>query len=250
MSIVQEINCSHCGAPIPFEPGEILATCKYCGYTVVVKTGKDFTFAHSMLPNNYSPEEIEAPIRNWMRSGFLKPSDLAKSKIVEKVLIYLPFWVVSMELESIYEGLFERITPAIVKKGSIKKKYDWLVVARRASEFPTREYDVPLKGKIPYDFRRIEAFAKLLNSEIDKQDAIDIAKQEVEAHHQFLVQEDVDRIITIKNDSEIDQTVYIHCPIWFIKYEYKSKLYNLFVDGSSGTVIKGDIPPTDFGLFS
>jgi hypothetical protein len=155
-----------------------------------------------------------------------------------------------MELESFYEGVFERITPAIVKKGSIKKKYDWLVVARRASEFPTREYDVPLKGKIPYDFRRIEAFAKLLNSEIDKQDAIDIAKQEVEAHHRFLAQEDVDRIITIKNDSEIDQTVYMHCPIWFIKYRYKSKLYNLLVDGSSGTVIKGDIPTTDFGLFS
>jgi hypothetical protein len=44
--------------------------------------------------------------------------------------------------------------------------------------------------------------------------------------------------------------VYMHCPIWFIKYRYKSKLYNLLVDGSSGTVIKGDIPTTDFGLFS
>ncbi|MGC9346197.1 MAG: hypothetical protein ACP5ER_05355, partial [Candidatus Bathyarchaeales archaeon] len=154
MSLVQEIRCSHCGAPIPFEPGEIIATCKYCGYTIVIETGKVFTFEHSMLLNMYDPAQIEESIKNWMRAGFLKPSDLAKkSKITEKTLIYLPFWVVSVEAESDYKGIFERITPPVVKEGKIEKRYDWLVLARRATEFPTREYDVPLKGKIPYDFR-------------------------------------------------------------------------------------------------
>lgn len=250
MSIVQEITCSHCGAPISFEPGEIMATCKYCGYTVVIETGKAFTFEHSMLQNKYDLTEIEETIKNWMRAGFLKPSDLArKSKITEKTLIYLPFWVVSVEAESDYKGIFERITPAVVKEGKIEKKYDWLVLARKATKFPTREYDVPLTGKVAYDFRKIEAFAKVLNSEIEKNEAAERAKQQVEEHHRYLAQQDVDRIIEMKNEIKIDQTVYLHAPVWFVKYEYKGKTYQLLIDGATGTVIKGDIPSTGFGIF-
>ncbi len=250
MSIIQEISCSHCGAPISFEPGEIIATCKYCGYTVVIETGKAFTFEHSMLQNKYDPTKIEEPIRNWMHAGFLKPSDLArKSKITENILLYLPFWVMSVEAESDYKGIFERITPAVVKEGKIEKKYDWLVLARKATEFPTREYDVPLTGKVAYDFRKIEAFAKVLNSEIEKNEAVELAKQQVEEHHRFLAQQDVDRIIEMKNEIKIDQTVYLHAPVWFVKYEYKGKAYQLLIDGATGMVIKGDIPSAGFGIF-
>jgi DNA-directed RNA polymerase subunit RPC12/RpoP len=245
MSIVQEIRCSNCGAPISFEPGEIIATCKYCGYTVVIETGKAFTFEHSMLPNKYNPQQIEEPIKSWMSSGFLKPSDLArKSKITEKTLTYIPFWIVTAEVETTYKGVFERITPPVVKEGQIKKKYDWLVLARKATEFPTREYDVPLEGKIPYDFAKIEGYAKTLNSEIDKDEAVEKAKQEIEGHHQYLAQQDVDRIIEIRNEIKVNQTVYLHAPIWFIKYEYKGKTYTLMIDGATGTAIKGDIPTT------
>jgi DNA-directed RNA polymerase subunit RPC12/RpoP len=250
MSIIQEITCSHCGAPISFEPGETIATCKYCGYTVVIETGKAFSFEHSMLQNKYDPTKIEETIKNWMRAGFVKPSDLAKkSKIMEKTLIYVPFWVVSVEAESDYKGIFERITPAVVKEGKIEKNYDWLVLARKATEFPTREYDVPLTGKVAYDFRKIEAFAKVLNSEIEKNEALELAKQQIEEHHRYLAQQDADRIIEMKNEMKINQTVYLHAPIWFLKYEYKGKTYQLLIDGATGTVIKGDIPSTGFGIF-
>lgn len=250
MAIVEKLSCSHCGAPISFEPGEIVATCRYCGYTVVIETGKAFTFEHSMLLNKYDAMQIEESIKSWMRAGFLKPSDLAKkSRIIEKNLVYLPFWIVMAEIETTYKGIFERITPAVVKEGRIEKKYNWLVLARKASNFPTREYDVPLEGKIPYDFRKIESFAKVLNSEIDKSDAVNQAKQEIIEHHQHLIQQDVDRIIETKNEIKLGQTVYLHAPIWFIKYEYKGKAYNLWVDGATGATIKGDIPPAEFGIF-
>ncbi|MEM2117678.1 MAG: PepSY domain-containing protein [Candidatus Bathyarchaeia archaeon] len=249
MSIVETISCSHCGAPISFKPGEIIATCRYCGYTVVIQTGKAFTFEHSMLLNEYDQTQIEEAIRNWMRSGFLKPPDLArKSKLTEKALMYVPFWVVTAKVETTYKGIFERIAPPIVKEGRIKKEYDWLVLARKATEFPTREYDVPLEGKVPYDFRRIEDFAKTLNSEIDKDEAIERAKQEIEEHHRHLAMQDVDKVIEMKSEIKINQTVYLHAPIWFIKYDYEGKTYQLYVDGATGTVIKGDIPPTKFGI--
>jgi len=249
MTIVEEIKCPHCGAPIKFNPGEILATCQYCGYTVVIETGKPFVFEHSMLLNEYDEVAVEKLVKEWMASGFLKPGDLAKrSKIVEKELVYLPFWVVPVTAKTTYKGIFERLSPPVVKEGKIEKKYSWLVLARKASEFPTREYDVPLDGKIPYDFRRIERYAKVLNSEIDENEALNIAKQEIEAHHEFLAKQDVDRIIEIKTEFEFGDAVYLHAPIWFITYEYKGERYKIFLDGATGTVIKGDIPPTDFSI--
>ena len=249
MGIVDEIKCSHCGAPIAFEPGEILATCKYCGFTIVIETGQTFSYEHSLLLNKYDPVQVEEQVRSWMREGFLKPSDLAKkSKITEKQLVYLPFWVVSVEAKSSYKGIFERITPAVTKEGIIEKEYDWLVLARKGTEFPTRDYDVPLEGKIVYDFRRIEGFAQVFNSEVDKADAEEQAKVEIENNHRFLAQQDVDKIVEITTETKIEETVYLHAPIWFIKYDYKGKVYQLIIDGATGTVIKGDIPAKGFGI--
>jgi hypothetical protein len=250
MVVAEGIRCSHCGAPVEFTPGEIVATCKYCGFTTVVETGQVFNFEHSLLLNRYDETQIEESIRDWMRSGFLKPSDLAKkARITEKSLVYLPFWVVSIEAKSTYKGIFERITPSIVKEGTIEKEYNWLVLAREATEFPTREYDVPLEGKTPYDFRQIEGFAQILNSEIEKDEATELAKQQIEAHHRFLLQQDVDKIVEMKTDFNVKQAVYLHAPIWFIKYEYRGESYQLLIDGATGMVVKGEIPQKGFGIF-
>jgi len=202
-----------------------------------------------MILNEYDPSQAEGLLRNWMRSGFLKPGNLAKSsKILEKSLVYLPFWVVPVTAISEYRGVFERLVPPVVKEGRIEKKYSWLVLARKAAEFPTREYDVPLEGKIPYDFRKIERFAKVLNSEMDELEAVELAKQQIEGHHQFLAKQDVDKIIEMKSQISMGDAVYLHAPIWFITYEYKGERYNIILDGATGAVIKGDIPATRFGL--
>ena len=249
MAVAQEIRCSHCGAPIKFNPGEIIATCPYCGFTQVIETGKAFVFEHSMILNKFDTASVEAPIREWMKSGFVKPHDLAKSKIVEKNLVYLPFWIVPAKVTTTYKGVFERITPPVVKDGKVEKEYNWLVLARKATEFPTKEYEVPLEGKISYDFRKVEGFAKVLNSELQQFEAVEKAKQEIEQLHEFLIKEDVDKIIEAKTDFSVKDVVYLHAPVWFITYEYKHEQYKLFLDGATGTVIKGDIPSIDVGLF-
>jgi hypothetical protein len=246
-TVAQSIRCSHCGAPVEFNPGEIIATCKYCGFTTVIETGQAFTFEHSLILNSFNPASVETPAKEWMTGGFLKPSDLArKAKFTGKNLVYLPFWLVSVEAKSIYKGIFERISPAIVKEGTLSKEYDWLVLAREAAEFPTREYEVPLQGKIPFDFRSIEAFAKLLNSELGREEAIELTRTQIDGHHRFLLQQDVDKIIEIKTEVTLDQMIYLHAPIWFLKYQYKGDEYQLILDGATGAAVKGDIPTARF----
>jgi len=64
-----------------------------------------------------------------------------------------------------------------------------------------------------------------------------------------LAQQDVDRIIEMKNKIKEAQAVYLYAPIWFVKCEYKGEIYNLWLDGVTGTVIRGDIPTAKFGIF-
>jgi hypothetical protein len=247
MAVAQNIRCSHCGAPVEFKPGELIATCKYCGFTTVIETGAPFNFEHSLLLNKYDQNQTDTLIRDWMRSGFMKPGDLAKkSKILEKNLVYLPFWVVSVEAKTTYKGVFERISPPIVKDGKIEKEYNWLVLAREAAGFPAREYDVPLEGKIPFDFRKIEGFAKVLNSEITRDEALELAKQQIEELHRFLLKQEVDKIVEIYTSINVKQAVYLHAPVWFVKYEYKGQAYQLILDGAAGMALKGDIPSSKF----
>jgi hypothetical protein len=247
MAVAENIRCSHCGGPVDFKPGELIATCKYCGFTTVIETGAPFKFEHSLLLNKYDLAQTDKLIKGWMRSGFMKPSDLArKSKIFEKDLVYLPFWIVSVEAETSYKGVFERISPPIVKDGKIQKEYNWVVLAREASGFPTREYDIPLEGKIPYDFRKIEDFAKVFNSEITREEALKLTKQQIEALHRYLLKQNVDKIIEIYTEINMKQAIYLHAPVWFVKYEYKGNTYQLILDGAAGMVLKGDIPSSSF----
>lgn len=250
MSIIQKIICSHCGAPIQFKPGEIITTCRYCGFTQVIETGKSFNFEHSMLQSKYDMDHIEDVVRKWMKTGFTKPGDLAKrSQVIERNLFYLPFWILDVEASSAFKGIFERLTPHITKEGKIEKHYHWLVLARKAAQFPTRAYDVPLEGKIPYDFRKVEGYAKVLNSEMGKSEALEKTRQQIEEHHQFLAKQEVDKIIEVTTNFKFGDAVYLHAPIWFIVYEYKKEDYQIILDGANGFVIKADMPAFGFGLF-
>ena len=47
---------------------------------------------------------------------------------------------------------------------------------------------------------------------------------------------------------DIEKPTYLHAPLWFIQYEYKGKNFNAIIDGSSGSVVRADIPQTDFKM--
>jgi hypothetical protein len=87
-----------------------------------------------------------------------------------------------------------------------------------------------------------------LNSEVDRDYALELARTKIETQHSFLLQQDVDKIIETKTELELKQMVYLHAPIWFIKYEYKDNLFQLLIDAATGTALKGDIPSAKFGL--
>jgi len=247
--IVKEISCTHCGGPLSIKPGEILVTCKYCGFTSLIETGKPFEFEHSLIVNEYASAQVAESVKRWMGGSFAAPRDLAsKATVVESELFYLPFWVIVTEASSHCKGIFERISPPVTKEWDTQNNYSWLVLARRGSDFPTRSYEMPLEAKIPYDFTKIDGSAKVLNAELDVNEATEIAQREISNLHEFLAKDSVDKIIEMNTDFNVKSTLYLHSPIWFVNYAYKKQRYRILIDGATGEVIKGDLPPPEFKL--
>ena len=247
--IVSEIKCPNCGAQLNVSPGELVATCRYCGYTSVLGANVPFQLEHSLILNNFDQNRVTQDLQNWMRSGFMKPGDLAKkSRVSLMELRYLPFWLVPLRATSTYEGVIERISPPTQRKGVIQNDYDWLVLGRKGAEFPTRDYKVPSEGKIPFNFAKIESTAKFLNSEVDSTEAVQHAKDEVESNQRFLLRQEVDQVTKFDTTFNVERPTYIHAPLWFIQYDYKGQNYSAIIDGSNGSMIRGDIPHVDFKM--
>jgi hypothetical protein len=184
-----------------------------------------------------------------MASSFIASKDLQKkSTLAEQNLTYLPIWVVSAEAQTHYKGIIERIAPPVQQEGDISDEYDWLVLARRQTDFPTRSYHLSLAGKIPFDAARIESGAKVLNSEVDADEATTQARDEIEHLHEYLAKEKIDRVEDIKTTFKVTSNFYLHAPVWFVTYVYKNSRYQVLLDGSSSAIIKGDMPSSDFKL--
>jgi hypothetical protein len=249
VAVTNQISCSHCGAPLPVQPGEILITCSYCGFTSVVETGQAFEFEHSLILNTVAADQVFLMLESWMKNSFIAPKDLSKkSSLTERSLVYLPFWVVSGEASSHYKGIFERVAPAAEKEGDITNHYDWMILARTQTDFPTRSYHLSLEGKIPFEATKIEKNAKVLNSEMTSQDAAQRARDEISNLHQFLAKDKADRIIDIKTNFDVSGTYYLHAPVWFLGYDYRGKRFQVIMDGASGQTITGDLPGENFNL--
>jgi len=122
------------------------------------------------------------------------------------------------------------------------------VLARRRSDFPTRAYHLSVEGKIPFEATKIDRGAKVLNSEMETQEAVQQARDEIENLHEYLSKQKIDRIIDIETKLDVSGTFYLHTPIWFVNYSYKNSRYVVLMDGSTGEVIKGDLPSEDFKL--
>lgn len=241
VEIVEKVDCPGCGAPLKIAAGEIVVTCEYCGTAVNLKAEKPFVLSHSIIPNNYTQQEIEEKVKAWMQSGFAMPATLARKARFKKTrLVFLPFYSITAHAVTDYKGVFTRTGQPKDVEDTITREYQWTVLARRSVAFPEREYTIPLSGKASFDLSMIEG--EFLNAEMDEDEAREKAHADIEANQDYLAKENVDQITERTTDIDIKDAEFLHAPVWFVEYQYGGRVYHVLVDGSTGEVITGDIP--------
>ena len=150
--LVESINCPRCGGPLALTPGEVIVTCPYCGTAVRLRGDKPFLLRHAMLGARLDRAAAEAAIASWMEGGFLKPDDLRRaSRLTSLDCVYVPFYIFEVDVRTSYAGVLTRTGANERRTGTMPRDYFWKVLGRRTTDFPVREYKIPLAAKVPFD---------------------------------------------------------------------------------------------------
>ncbi len=247
--LVESINCPHCGGPLNLTTGEVIVTCPYCGSAVRIRSDKPFLLVHSMLPARMDRAAAVAAIQGWMEGGILKPDDLRRaSQITSLECLYLPFYVFEVDATTAYAGVLTRTGTNERRTGNLVRNYFWKVLGRRSGEYEVAEYHIPLALKMPFDSTQMLKDARLLNAEVDEDEAGRIAQEEIDAHQKELLKDVVDVMESAATQAAVKDSEFLHAPLWFAAYAYHGKSYKIVLDAASGDVVKGDIPGSAGGL--
>lgn len=247
--LVESINCPHCGGPLNLTTGEVIVTCPYCGSMVRLRSDKPFLLRHSMLPARMDRDAALQAIGGWMEGGVMKPDDLRRaSRVMNLECIYLPFYVFEVDATTHYAGVLTRTGTNERRSGDLVRNYFWKVLGRRSGEFEVGDYHIPLSVKVPYDTTGMVRDARVLNAEMDEDEAARLTKEQVDEHQKELLKDVVDVMESATTDVTVKDSEFLHAPLWFADYTYHDRTYKLVLDAASGDVVRGDIPASTGGL--
>src|SRR5207249_11760408 len=170
------------------------------------------------------------------------------SRIASLECVYIPFFVFEVDVKTTYAGVLTRTGRNDRRAGMVPRDYFWKILGRRGSDFPVREYKLPLAYKVPFDTAGMVPGSRFLNAEFDEDEAGRIARQEVEAHERELLQDLVDIVEDARTETVVKGAEFLHAPIWLAGYTYREREYRIVLDAASGDIVRGDIPSPSGGI--
>lgn len=260
-------QCTTCGAVFAISPEDVVITCKYCGATFDVE-GKKVP-DHQMLPTLKEKAIKENTIKFLQKhEGVTRALD--KQAVVEEVkLNYIPYWVCPFKSNTHYFGVkrstvtrtrrvsdgrggtrTETYTVPIYRpeEGDFQRYGREKVIARKHTAFyGFTNFEKKLKLDIieEFDFKKIKSLnAEFINAEVNPVEASREAYGWVEDENRRIAGSKVYKLV--RCDSQIDMyaPIYVHAPLWQVRYKFKKEVYKVSIMGDSGTILKGEIPLT------
>ncbi len=247
--LVESINCPQCGGPLNLTTGEVIVTCPYCGSAVRIRGDRPFLLRHSMLPARLDRDAALRTIEGWMEGGIMKPDDLRRaSQVTSLECTYLPFYVFEIDATTAYAGVLTRTGTNERRSGQLVRNYFWKILGRRSGEFEIGDYHLPLAQKVPFDTTAMLRNARMLNAEVDEDEAMRLAREAVDVHQKELLKDLVDVVENATTEAVVKDSEFLHAPLWLATYTYRERTYKIVLDAASAEVVRGDIPAPSGGF--
>src|SRR5207244_12225254 len=90
--------------------------------------------------------------------------------------------------------------------------------------------------------------SRILNAEVHEDQAQRLAREDVDGHQRDLLKDLIDVIEDARTQVDVKDPEFLHAPIWFSTYEYRTRSYTILLDAASGEVVRGDIPAPSGGF--
>jgi DNA-directed RNA polymerase subunit M/transcription elongation factor TFIIS len=261
-------QCPTCGAVIAISPEDVVITCKHCGSTFDIE-GKNVS-DHQMLPT-LQEKEIKSSTMKFLQKYEGATHGLAKNAVIEEAkLNYIPYWVFPFTSNTHYFGVKKSAVMRIdvtrdragnkhykpyeapiyrPEEGDFERSGREKAIARKHAAFyglADFEKQLNLDNAERFDFNKIKSLkAELINAEVDPVEASREAHGLVEDENRRFAAGLVNKRL-MRFDSKIDvgAPIYVHAPLWQVRYKFKNKVFRVSIIGDSGTILKGEIPLT------
>jgi len=266
-------RCGSCGAGVTFDEKATADVCVYCGSANVLaqEANRNAIRPESLIPLDVDRGDVEAAFRRWIRGLWFRPDELKKTKRLDAVGVYVPFWTfdcgvhsdwsadagyyywVNQSYTTTVNGRRVRRTRRVRKTrwvpawGARDDRYDDLLV--HASQGQPRKLverlgDFDTGALVPYRPEYLAGW-RAEEYQLDLEGGWAAGQALVEATQRTRcagdVPGDTQRFLRVKNVISGVRWKHVLLPIWSLQYRFKAKTYTVLVHGQSGRVV-GDAP--------
>lgn len=259
-----QYQCENCGSAFISDKELVNVNCGFCGSKFVNESAyeKKLVKPHGILPFNFSLDGATTIFYDWVKKGWLAPSNLKKSFYDYDLHgIYIPFWTYNADTETYYYGQRGRI---------VKRNSSWKINGVEVRNHKTKWTDV--EGEILYSFKDILVVAtdhieqyiveKILPFQmnevqsfntkylsgwetdlysIELEDGYDSANRIMDYKIDDMVRKDIggdDQNIEDVQTLKYNQSFkHILLPVFICSYMYQNQKYHFTVNGQSGKIV-------------
>ncbi|MHA1303648.1 MAG: hypothetical protein ACTSQE_11270 [Candidatus Heimdallarchaeaceae archaeon] len=266
---ITKFKCIHCGAPIDVNPEDAIFNCPSCGQAFAAD-GTEFK-NHYFLPNNINKNQVYSIIAAFIKKkGFLR--GIKNYSITDIKPMLMPFWVVRTHAFTHFIG-YERYTETRtytvgtgknrrtvtehvtvyrpIEKDIDEERIDTFLARRATTIYGYKK----VKRIVQREFNKAIAFDKklllddenefeYLSAEFSDIRANQLTKTIIFDEHRARAEKVCTKVFDCATQITFLGTYFVHVPVWEIQYTFKEETYRVAINGSTGEIIKGEIPIT------
>jgi endogenous inhibitor of DNA gyrase (YacG/DUF329 family) len=274
----RSVQCQSCRAVMVYEAERVGQNCEFCGSPALVAYDeiKSPIRPEGVLPFGIDRNRVRDDIRRWWRSKWFAPNRLAKSALVDTVhSLYIPYWTFDAHAHCPWEaeaghyyyvnveGRDSKGRPVMRQErrvrwepaaGVVEHTFDDepvpgtqglpLDLLKQVEPFPTRDlvpYDTAfLSGHIVEHYQVVLTEASNQSQQQMTETLREMCSRQVPG--------DTQRNLVIHPTFSGQTFKHILVPIWLLTYVFRSKSYQVLVNGTTGR-IAGKYPLSGWKVF-
>ena len=253
-------SCDNCGAKVVLGGGETATVCPFCGTAHAMKKEElQGVKPNALIPFAFNVEKALSLGKDWARKRFFAPRKFKKNICSDNLKgVYTPCFTFDSYTTSYYEGRIGKTHVRTVGSGKNRRTQTYIVWRNIRGTFLHNFDDVLITAGSKFNqsnLDKVSPFETNVSKEYEENYLLGFmayqydedfsecwqkAKGRIDAElRRLILSQYVHDTVAYLNVSTAHEKVtykYVMLPVYVGNFKYKQKLYNYFINGSSGKV--------------
>ena len=257
--MAHHFTCTGCGASMSYDASAGTLRCPFCGSdSLKSEPIRRSLRPHRVLPFGTDRAQADRLLREWLREGIWRPSQLVRDAVITKLVpVYAPYWNFSAKTLTYWTADRTRSSSAPGRgtwypvSGEHDESYRSVLVGASSVLTPNETEslcpfelshavspeDVDLDNVVVEQFTVPRKYARpLARQQIEQAEAAACKKEYLTQRHRNLR-------VNVRLHAMRSEPILL--PIWVVAYRYRDTLYRILINGQTGATT-GTAPVSHF----